>query len=169
LHHLDLSDSPIGDTGLKILLESEMADSLCDVSFPNKQITDRGIEILVDSGILGRMIGPRLNLMKNQIGDQGLACLAGCEHLARFRELVLRENLISDAGILALAQSPHVGHLEYLDFWRNRITDVGAFALANSPYLDKIVDLSLKENAITTVGRDALVTRFGERVKLSLD
>lgn len=166
LTHLNLLASPIGDAGMVALCRSRLAETLRSVEFPNTGISDVGAKALAGSPLFAHMHGPRLNLMMNQIGDEGLKALAESEHLLRFRELVLRENVVGDAGIEALAASPYAANLQFLDFWRNRITDRGAFALAKSPYLNKVVDLSVKENAVSPAGAAALHERFGERAKV---
>jgi uncharacterized protein (TIGR02996 family) len=174
LTELNFVGSPISDACMVALCGSKLAHSLRAVEFPNTGLGDAGVIALTQSPILAQMHGPRLNLMMNPIGDAGLKALAECEHLQRFRELVLRENYdekvrgsgIGDAGVIALAESPYAANLQYLDFWRNRITDRGAFALARSPYLNKVVDLSVKENAVTEAGAAALHERFGEAAKV---
>lgn len=166
LTHLNLLASPIGDGGLVALCRSKLAHTLRRVEFPNTGITDIGTTALAKSPLFAHMHGPRLNLMMNRIGDDGLKALAESEHLLRFRELVLRENVVGDAGVEALAASPFAANLQFLDFWRNRITDRGAFALAKSPHLNKVMDLSVKENAVGPAGVAALAERFGERAKV---
>ncbi len=166
LTHLNLVRSPIGDSGMVALCRSRLAHTLRRVEFPNTDIGDAGVKALAASPLLAHMHGPRLNLMMNRIGDDGLTALAESEHLLRFRELVLRENVVGDAGVEALAASPFAANLQFLDFWRNRITDRGARALAASPHLNKVVDLSVKENAVTSSGAAALHARFGERAKV---
>lgn len=181
LAHLNLVASPIGDAGLVALCESKLACTLRRVEFPNTGISDLGVIALAKSPLFAHMLGPRLdvtteqvgddgqkrlNLMMNRIGDEGLKALAASEHLLRFRELVLRENVVSDAGVEALAASPYAANLAFLDFWRNRITDCGAFALAKSPHLNKVLDLSVKENEVSAAGAAALHERFGERAKV---
>jgi uncharacterized protein (TIGR02996 family) len=165
LTHLNLVASPIGDGGVAALGRSGLAHTLRRVEFPNTGISDAGVKALAGSPLFAHMHGPRLNLMMNRIGNAGLKAIAECEHLLRFRELVLRENVVGDAGVEALAASPYAANLQYLDFWRNRITDRGALALARSPHLTKVVDLSVKENAVTAMGAAALQARFGEKAK----
>lgn len=165
LTHLNLVASPIGDGGMAALSRSQLAGTLRRVEFPNTGISDVGVKALVASPLFGHMHGRRLNLMMNQIGDDGLKAIAASEHLLRFRELVLRENVVGDDGVEALAASPYAANLQFLDFWRNRITDRGAVALAKSPHLNKVIDLSVKENAVGKVGAAALHERFGEKAK----
>ena len=166
LTHLNLLASPIGDAGMAALCRSRLAHTLRRVEFPNTDLGDDGVIALAGSPLLAHLHGPRLNLMMNRIGDDGLKALAASEHLLRFRELVLRENAVGDAGVEALAASPFAANLQFLDFWRNRLTDRGAFALAASPHLNKVLDLSVKENAVTPAGAAALHERFGERAKV---
>lgn len=174
LTKLYLIGSPIGDAGILALCDSKLAHSLRSVKFPNTGMSDVGAVALARSPLLANMHGPCLNLMMNRIGDAGLEAVAGCQHLLRFRELVLRENYhpdvpgsgIGDAGVEALAASPYAANLQYLDFWRNRITDRGAFALSRSPYLNSVVDLSVKENRVTEAGAAALTERFGAAAKV---
>ncbi len=165
LTHLNLLASPIGDGGMAALCGSGLAHTLRRVEFPNTAISDVAVNALTKSPLFAHMYGPRLNLMMNRIGDEGLKAIAASEHLLRFRELVLRENVVGDDGVEALAASPFAANLAFLDFWRNRITDRGAFALARSPHLNQVMDLSVKENAVTAAGAAALHERFGERAK----
>jgi uncharacterized protein (TIGR02996 family) len=166
LTHLNLLASPMGDGGMAALCRSGLSHTLRRVEFPNTGISDVGVAALAKSPLFAHMHGPRLNLMMNRIGDDGLKALAASEHLLRFRELVMRENVVGDEGVEALTASPFAANLAFLDFWRNRITDRGAFALAKSPYLNKVVDLSVKENAVSAAGAAALHERFGERAKV---
>jgi len=165
LYELDLTGCHMGDEGIIALVESPLAESLGVVSFQNKGMTDRGLTALVRSPLFHRMAGGRLNLMMNQIGDEGLKILAESEVLLQYRELAMRENFVSNDGATALAESPNSANLEFLDFWRNQIGDAGAVALAESPHLAKVIDLSLKENLVGPIGQAALESHYGDRAK----
>ncbi|MDY3559933.1 TIGR02996 domain-containing protein [Gemmata sp. JC673] len=156
----------LGCDGLVALVESPLAQTLNVLEVQNTGIGDRGSVALARSPLLGRLHGPGLNLSMNPITDEGARALAACEHLARFRELILRDCTVGDAGAAALASSPNVADLSILDLWQNRIGDAGARALAASPHLDGLDVLSLRDNRITAGGAAVLRARFGDRVKL---
>jgi uncharacterized protein (TIGR02996 family) len=160
---LSLYRNQLGDQGVKILANSRLASSLRTVFLQNNGVGTRGVKELCASPLLGRLVGPELNLSMNQIPDAGAKALAECEHLANFRELVLRENAIGPAGAAALADSPFAANLTYLDLFQNKIGNRGAAALAESEHLSRIRDLNLRDNGITNV--DALRERYGNRVK----
>ncbi len=155
-----------GCDGLIALATSPLARTLNVLDLQNTGIGDRGVSALTQSPLLERLIGPALNLSMNPVGDVGAQALAGCEHLERFTELILRACHVSDAGATALAQSPHVYNLAYLDLWNNRISDAGANALASSPHLEDLRDLSIRDNNVTAAGAEALCKRFVDRVRV---
>ncbi|HEY1186982.1 MAG TPA: TIGR02996 domain-containing protein [Gemmata sp.] len=155
-----------GCEGAAALAGSPLAHTLNVLDLQNTGIGHRGAAALADSPLLGRLHGPQLNLSMNPLGSAGVRALAGCEHLARFTELVLRDCGAADAGARALATSPHVANLEYLDLWKNGIGDPGARALAGSRHLGAVRDLSLRDNRITPAGERRLRTTFAARVKV---
>jgi uncharacterized protein (TIGR02996 family) len=155
-----------GDDGLMALFESPLAASLTRVELMNTGLGDRATVALASSPLLARLYGPGLNLTMNKIGDAGAKALAGCEYLARFRELVLRENEIGNAGVRALAGSPYAANLTYLDLWKNRVGSRGARALAASDHLGRVHDLCLRDNRIGRRGEAALRQRYGDRAKV---
>lgn len=158
--------NPLGHDGLEVLCASPLADRLNVLEVQNTGAGDRGVEALVRSPLLTRLHGPGLNLSMNTLGDGAARALAACEHLGRFRELILRDGAIGDAGAAALAASPHAVGLSYLDLWKNRVGDAGAAALAASPHLGDVRLLSLRDNLITAAGGARLQQRFGERAKV---
>lgn len=155
-----------GDDGLAALAASPLANTLNVLEVQNSMIGDRGAVAVVRSPLLSRLHGPALNLSMNPIADRGAGELAACEHLSRFRELVLRDCAVGDVGTQSLATSPSVANLTVLDLWKNRISDAGARALAASPHLAGVRVLSLRDNAISPDGETVLRARFGDRVRV---
>src|SRR5262245_58863227 len=60
-----------------------------------------------------------------ELGDGGVASLAGSRHLGQLRSLALGQNQMSDAGARALAASPHLEGLRSLVVWHKPLTAAG--------------------------------------------
>ena len=158
--------TPLSDRGFDALVASSWGETLHTLEVMNCYLGDAAMTALVESGLLGRLYGPQLNLSMNRIGDAGLATLAGSEDLLHFSELILRENRVGDAGVEALAASPFAANLRYLDLWKNRLTDRAAAALAASPHLGQLRDLNVRDNALAPAGRAVLAERYGPVAKV---
>ena len=97
-----------------------------------------------------------LNLYAREVGDKGLATLAGMYSLTNLTQLYLDSNNIGNAGAVALAQSPYLTNLTILQLRYNNIGVEGMKALAQSQNLSKLSQLRLDENQIGDAGALAL-------------
>ena len=86
-----------------------------------------------------------LDLDDNQLGDAGLAELAGCAHLENVQYLNLNKNGITDAGLLKLAESKCLPKLKRLHLKGNPIEGSGVIALFESQTLDGLSTFQVNE------------------------
>ena len=86
-----------------------------------------------------------LDLDDNQLGDEGLAELAGCELLENIQYLNLNKNGVTDAGLQKLAQSKCLPKLKRLHLKGNSIDGPGVMALFESPTLDGLTTFQVNE------------------------
>jgi uncharacterized protein (TIGR02996 family) len=74
----------------------------------------------------------RLCLDLNKVGEDGIAALAGCAHLADLRELSLHAVGLTNTGLASLAQAPFAARLEKLDLCDNMGISVPPSLLTHS-------------------------------------
>jgi uncharacterized protein (TIGR02996 family) len=86
-----------------------------------------------------------LQLLYNQIDDDGAALLAQWPALARVVILDLGYNSIGNAGAAALAASPHLANLTRLTLYNDPVELAGLWALAASPHLGRLTVLGLSK------------------------
>jgi len=112
-----------------------------------------------------------LSIMKNQIGDAGMAAIADKCKTASFTCLVLSANNIGDAGLVAFAKAVEEGAFQqlnklYLD--RNPIGDEGMVALAAVLHkLPQLEYLALHGCKIGDRGLTAVTTAINKMGALS--
>ncbi|NIQ03485.1 MAG: hypothetical protein GWM98_26525 [Nitrospinaceae bacterium] len=86
-----------------------------------------------------------LDLDDNQLGDEGVAELAQCEHLVNVQYLNLNRNGITDGGLQTLAESPHLAKLKRLHLKHNPIEGAGIVALFQSQTLAGLANFQVNE------------------------
>lgn len=96
-----------------------------------------------------------LNLLCEDVDDDGAEAIANSPTLARLKELRLGDD-IHDFGLCAIARSPHLKELERLELRGWISDDESAVVLANSPHMAKLVDLMLEDVGLETDGLWAL-------------
>jgi uncharacterized protein (TIGR02996 family) len=87
-----------------------------------------------------------LQLLHNQINDDGAALLAQWPALARLVILDLGYNPLGNAGAAALAASPHLANLTRLTLYNDPVELAGLWALAASPHLGRLSMLGMSKN-----------------------
>jgi uncharacterized protein (TIGR02996 family) len=196
LRSLELENCRVGSAGVRALAASRYLTRLARLDLSrNEHVADIGAEALagsanmrglVDLSLLMTGLGPagarllfasphlaglrKLNLAFNAVGDPGAVALAEASPLASLEVLNLGGNGIGDAGAEALAACPRLGRLRLLILHNSAIGDAGALALARSPHLEglNLLDLQLNRPPISAALRQALLERFGRRVRLTL-
>jgi uncharacterized protein (TIGR02996 family) len=167
LQHLDLSDNRLGVQGVTALAESGVARGLRVLNLSNTRPGVPGVKALAEAGGLGGL--RMLDLSHNALGPVAVKALANCGSLRGLRVLNLTNNLVGDAGATALAGSRALAGLLELDLRDAGVGESGARALAESPYLESLLRLDLRTrdgHPLSAAAARALVTRFGERVRL---
>jgi uncharacterized protein (TIGR02996 family) len=157
---MTLDNCDITDGGLEALAASWQARELQELRLSGNRITARGTEALARSPYLGAL--KTLVLGGNRLGDAGVAALLAAPSY-RLEELDLRRNRLSEKGARSLAASPALSALSSLALDDNEISDAGAVALASSPHFPRSMSVSCFGNRITGVGATALHLRFGDR------
>jgi uncharacterized protein (TIGR02996 family) len=99
-----------------------------------------------------------LDLLCNDVGDDGVAALAGSPYLAGLAALNLSGNRVGDRGLQALAGSRRLAGLADVHLGDNRIGPAGAAALAGSPLQAGLAALDLSHNDIGDEAVRALVS-----------
>ncbi|XP_066268362.1 NLR family CARD domain-containing protein 3-like [Branchiostoma lanceolatum] len=135
LKELDISDNPIGDTGLESLTAIlPIFTAMQVLVLAEIGISPTGMRTLVPALCqLTRLI--KLDISYNYaIGDLGLECLAAIlHHLKTMKVLVLYSTGISDRGISSLIKAlPHLVELQVLDVSYNDIGDSGIVSLVQT-------------------------------------
>ena len=179
LHQLNLSFSPVGDTGLCAIAGADMP-ALRWLGLINAPVGAQGLAALVASPSLAnlselsvgsRTVGPReagaiasapvprlkgLDFELGEVGSQGAAAVANSPGLANLEVLNLEDNQVGSAGAEAVAASPYLRKLRELKLGTNRIGDRGAIALAQSPVVETLESLDLGWARIKAEGVKAL-------------
>ena len=79
-----------------------------------------------------------LDLGDNELGDEGVRELAGCELLANVQYLNLSKNGVTDEGLILLARSKYLTKLKRLHFKNNSLEGPGILALFDSVTLENL-------------------------------
>jgi uncharacterized protein (TIGR02996 family) len=153
LRELFLASNNLGDAGLAALAAAPWARGLRLLIAADNGLTADAVSALCDAGLDGLAV---LVLDHSQLGDRGLAALAGSPILRGVRTLSLLYCGIGDGSVAALADSPHAAGLEWLGLAHNAITDQGARALARSPHLARLEMLSLSGNPVSPGALESL-------------
>jgi internalin A len=132
--HLNLSDSPVTDAGLRAL---KGFHNFTTLELSGTQVTNAGLAELGAHDSL-----KRLYLDDTHVSDAGLRHLAGL----KLDALGLANTGVSDVGIKHLAG---VKSLERLNLENTRVTDEGLKELKN---LDRLVTLRLPRTQVTDIG-----------------
>lgn len=109
----------------------------------------------------------RVHLENCQVGDEGLAAIAGAETIAPI--LLLKSNEIGPRGVSALLESPLANQLTALDLSYNAIGDDGVKLLAASPTTPSLTKLALMGSHLTDISAEAIASsELGARLELLL-
>lgn len=151
----------IGDHGVDALAASPHLAGLVRLNLNSTGMSDKGAISLARAENLSCTM---LALTGNDIGDEGVAALAGSAVLSSVERLYLARNPISDVGVMALAASPHVGQLRKLGInTLEELSDDGAEALASSPNLTHLERIEIDQcDEIGRKGLTSLERRFAD-------
>ncbi len=136
---LDLSQTAIGDGGLKTLAGAQQIRAL-DIS--TTKITDDGLAYFKDYKEKGPI---ELKIKDTAITDRGLQVLADTGH--PFSQLDLDGTQITDAGLVHLQRIPKL--TSYVGLSNTSITDEGIDALSQ---LKKVRQINLTATKVTAQG-----------------
>jgi predicted transcriptional regulator len=125
-------------------LEFEPSEAGCDSAL---------VQLIARAPELGNLT--ILNLLCEDVDDDGAAAIVNSPTLARLKELRLGDK-ISDFGLCAIARSPYLEELEQLELRGWISDDETAEILANSPHMAKLADLQLDDDGLGTDGYRAL-------------
>ncbi len=155
LTSLELRWNHVGDEGVKELANSELLKNLSYLGLCNNEIGDEGTKALASSELLKNL--KRLDLGWNNIQTQGAKALANAKFI-NLTALQLVYNQISDDGAVALASSEQLINLTVLGISENKICAKGMKALARSELLKKLQVLVLSHNPFGDEGAEELAS-----------
>jgi hypothetical protein len=193
LSDLSVGSDPLGDAGVRALLEAAWIPQLCTLRLQEAQLATPGLCSVFQCDALSglrhldvqgngcdlhamrALVGAEhlsaleeLDLSHDRLGDVGVRVLAEAMPFRRLRVLKLTQNGIGEAGARALASAPHLASLRSLWLNANRLGPGGARAIAASPYLAGLSDLQLRHNRIGNEGAQAFVDAPGPRTFTTL-
>lgn len=182
---LDLSDNQIGDSALKILVESEKLQNLEELNLGINFITAQGVQEWAASGNAALKNLKALFLSDNKLTDASLSdlvrspnfpnlesldvgwmeagnetahALGESDAMPRLKKLQLERGYIDGEGIRELVQGKIAGRLEELNLAANKLGDEGAKVLAGASNLENLRVLHLSQNMIGDEGARAIGT-----------
>ncbi len=161
LKRLELAGNHVGPAGAEALATSDRLPRLCGLGLSANGLGLPSIHVLAGVSAVTRVatldlsangLGPaglravlrrpsaveRLDLGRNDLGDDGVRELTACGHVGDLRALRLAGNGIGDDGGRLLAACPHLHRLVYLDLSNNPIGDVGFRAFLESKTLPNL-------------------------------
>lgn len=126
LESLDLASNPLGDAGIRSLLDAPPHARLRHLDLANIDMSDAGLEHLASSPLLAGLRS--LSLAWNRCGDRAASALARSPQVRNLRTLDLTGWHLGYRGAIALAGSPHFASLRSLVLGHN--TELPADVLA---------------------------------------
>jgi uncharacterized protein (TIGR02996 family) len=159
---LDLGENLLGDVGASDLALAPCLGELKVLQLDRCEIQLSGARWLVNAPLLGSL--RRLNVNHNSLGPEGLYRLLE-KKPSWLHTLQLVDNDLGDEGAAHLAESPASDSLLEVDLAQNGLTDQAAQALAKSKRLKDLLVLRLKDNSISppaaaVLGRSPLGQRL---------
>jgi uncharacterized protein (TIGR02996 family) len=162
LEALDIGENLLGDAGAADLALAPCLDELKVLYLDRCEIRLSGARWLVGAAFLGSL--RRLNVNSNSFEPEGLYRLL--EKKPPFlHTLEMVDNDLGDEGAAHLAESPASDTLLEVDFSRNGLGDGAAKALARSKRLRNLLVLRLNDNPISMPATEALArSPLGKRL-----
>jgi uncharacterized protein (TIGR02996 family) len=151
---LNLTGNKLTPHFLEELGAVEKLPGLRSLALRSCNLTPEGVERFFRGPLAGRLTSLSLG-WNAEFGEGGVAALASCPHLARFRFVALDHNGIGTGGCRKLADSPHAGNLETFRGTKSDITGQGVAALLSSGSLRALNTLMLDRNPIDAAGVEA--------------
>ena len=99
----------------------------------------------------------RLNLRRNQIGDDTIIDWLQTGAFAPVKHLNLGWNKINNKGMVALTKSPMVSGVEELILDSNFIGNEGVTAIAQSKHMESLTVLEMHDNKYNQTGANSLM------------
>lgn len=147
---LGLSSNQIGPRGAATLAHSSILMGLHYLGLGHNKIGPQGAAGLACSTVLMGLEYPSLiglDLVDNQIGNQGMIALAATGFLKKLKILDLGSNQIGDEGVEAFVKF-RLLQLKELSLWDNKIGNKGMIALADPDFFAGLTHLGLARNRI---------------------
>lgn len=172
LKRFSLRFSYVGEGCGEALAASPYLTNLNELILSESDLGDAGLAALANSRNVTQL--KKLLVDDNGLSADGVRSLTESPYLRQLTELFLSNNVIKDDGAQMLASSSSMCGLKRLYLDNCGITDVGAQALAESSalnglrclYLSSSEDSSGAANVIGISAKEALIERFGNRVRL---
>ena len=159
LESLNLSNNMIGSRGIRglagVLRGGNLLLQTLDLS--GNEMRPRAAEALADALVFNSLLCT-LHLDHNQLGPEGMICLAKGLACPSLTTLTLSSNACCDRGARAIAESIQgVWNLSRLDLSANRIGDPGATSLAGVlASVTSLAHLDLGDNFVSEAGCTAV-------------
>jgi uncharacterized protein (TIGR02996 family) len=163
---LGLGNNYLSVTAMRALANSPVLANVNSLDVRANPIQAAGMEVLGNSvHKLPRVT--RLNLVKCELGDDGLHELLVSPLMKQLKMIYMGQNEFTDRGFRELAESPVVAGLERLEigFHRTGVTEAAGEALLESPYLHKIKMLDARWCYCPSELRERLMQRYGSRLQ----
>jgi Ran GTPase-activating protein (RanGAP) involved in mRNA processing and transport len=124
------------------------------LNLSGKKIGDAGVDLLIASGILGKV--EKVDLRYNDISAAGAKRIAEMSPLPKIKVLIMRHNILGDTGSLALAQSKSFPNLQEMQLGWTETRDAGALAFGKTTNFPKLKKLDLRGNFLANTTKDSL-------------
>jgi uncharacterized protein (TIGR02996 family) len=164
LEVLDLGENPLGDLGPADLALAPCLAELKVLALDRCETQLSGARWLTNAPFVASL--RRLNVDYNSFAPEGLYRLLEKEP-PWLHTLQMVDNDLGDEGAAHLAESPASDPLLEVDFGQNGVADAGARALAKSKHLRNLRVLRLRDNPISKRAADALTrSALGKRIAI---
>jgi len=162
LTSLAIEHNNIGNKGLAAIAGAPCSGNLTELDIGATHITGEGVQASI--GAFTRLTS--LAIEHNNIGNKGLAAIAGAPCAGNLTELKIGETGITAEGVQASIRA--FKNLRNLSIERNNIGDKGLAAIAGAPCAGNVTGLSVRETGITGEGVQASIGAFTRLTSLDI-
>jgi Ran GTPase-activating protein (RanGAP) involved in mRNA processing and transport len=148
LESLDIGWMEAGNKTAMAIGTSDNLFCLKKLDLERSYVDAEGIRLLIDSKVAENL--EELNLAANKFGDEGVRIIAGASKLKNLKVLNLSQNMIGDDGAKAIGTSAQLSGLTHLYMGRNAFGPEGAKAIHETKILTQLKTLVLQEGVETT-------------------